>query len=500
MGVWGQGFFDGDEAADWSYSLDRQRTWKRVLAALGAREPDEFPSVRLAAAELVAAALGRRGDHALADSAEAFLLRVGPPGDKEVAAAIDAVDRTLADEQQLAALWADETQAVALFDAIRALRGRLDGTVTPTPAATPRAAPSPGPLLDWRKPEVAAWCAAFAAAEGPTGWKVAGAALMDGDTMSREPARSVALAAAVAVGSVFGAVDASTPPRVIAAARRLGVPATFVLLIASGVVTAAAKQALKRTGSVPDALVALRARLGAVPFERAKDLSAAAFTAGRPLDIERAVFTGKGRARRIERGDLIGLHLPEGWVLGRVTPTTFHGDAKSYVLVWFYAGFRSAPDDLADATFASLWVGPRMLSRDALRDPCLQVLDPSLRGDLDGASAQVWTEHPVSMVRIFNDSARSVGDLIDELRLRSGVGWRELLLTWLRHYAVHGHTEPLPGEAVLPRYVLRRDVLREAMPDLEARVTALLPEIGDVTALRWAWLEPFGYRRAVGAE
>ena len=95
MGVWGQGFFDGDEAADWSYSLDRQRTWKRVLAALGAREPDEFPSVRLAAAELVAAALGRRGDHALADSAEAFLLRVGPPGDKEVAAAIDAVAAAL---------------------------------------------------------------------------------------------------------------------------------------------------------------------------------------------------------------------------------------------------------------------------------------------------------------------------------------------------------------------------------------------------------------------
>jgi hypothetical protein len=65
MGAWGAGPFDNDDAMDWTYTLEAATDDEPIRQALAARSMDSpeatVASVAIAAADVVAAGLGRSG-------------------------------------------------------------------------------------------------------------------------------------------------------------------------------------------------------------------------------------------------------------------------------------------------------------------------------------------------------------------------------------------------------------------------------------------------------
>ena len=116
MGAWGHGSFDNDDAGDWVWELEGAADFEVVETALAAvvseRDYLEAPtcSEALAAAEIVAAALGRPVD-GLPEEAAAWVAqhRDVPPG--VIALAQQAVTR-IADQSELRELW-EETEHFA---------------------------------------------------------------------------------------------------------------------------------------------------------------------------------------------------------------------------------------------------------------------------------------------------------------------------------------------------------------------------------------------------
>ena len=121
MGAWGIGHFENDDAGDWVWELEDARSLEPVVAAIAAVEaatdyleaPDA--TIALAAAETIAAALGKPAPD-LPDSVAA-VVSVLPhaPDSKLVSRARAAVER-IATESELRELW-EETEDFAAWQA-----------------------------------------------------------------------------------------------------------------------------------------------------------------------------------------------------------------------------------------------------------------------------------------------------------------------------------------------------------------------------------------------
>lgn len=142
MGTWGTGAFENDNAMDWvTDALVPARddgVLDRSLRLAAHSEPDEDLSApegeeSLAAAEVVAALRGHPAP-GLPPEVVAFVRRPRPgPLDRLTQLSLDAIDRTLAVNSELAELWADADPAPWLA-AVADLRMRLG--LVPVPVAT----------------------------------------------------------------------------------------------------------------------------------------------------------------------------------------------------------------------------------------------------------------------------------------------------------------------------------------------------------------------------
>ncbi|MEZ4393264.1 MAG: DUF4259 domain-containing protein [Polyangiales bacterium] len=132
MGTWGEGTFQNDAALDWLSEVE-SRGAEAVRAALrraattpgdGYLDCDEGASA-VAAAELVAAASGH-GEEELPARALAWLDAGATAfGAEDLALARRAVDRVVAPNSELAALWAEHGPENGWLLRVRALRSRL---------------------------------------------------------------------------------------------------------------------------------------------------------------------------------------------------------------------------------------------------------------------------------------------------------------------------------------------------------------------------------------
>lgn len=128
MGAWGSGPFDNDDAADWAYQLTEDADEGVVAAALaaviGGPSPDApAASCAIAAAEVVAAGLGRPYPE-LPDEVAAWVdARRDRPWPSLVPSALAALDRIVADSE-LAELWG-EAEDAAWGEEVDDLRARL---------------------------------------------------------------------------------------------------------------------------------------------------------------------------------------------------------------------------------------------------------------------------------------------------------------------------------------------------------------------------------------
>ena len=133
MGAWGLGSFDNDDAADFLAEVTGGSGLASIRAifgtVLGAEDYVEAPdaSQAIAAAEIVAAALGRptpaaQNEHALVD----WLARTRPAVDPGLTKqAAQALDRILAANSELRELWEEEDEASGWQAAVEDLRSRL---------------------------------------------------------------------------------------------------------------------------------------------------------------------------------------------------------------------------------------------------------------------------------------------------------------------------------------------------------------------------------------
>ena len=129
MGAWGSGNFDNDDALDWLSDLAGSPDFAVGRAALdetgdGYLEAPEA-SAALAAAEIVAAALGRPAA-SLPDEATAWLAahrdQLAP---RDAALALAAVDRVLGEDCELRELWEEGEEDDGWETAVQDLRRRL---------------------------------------------------------------------------------------------------------------------------------------------------------------------------------------------------------------------------------------------------------------------------------------------------------------------------------------------------------------------------------------
>ena len=134
MGAWGSGPFDNDDAGDWVWELEDDVDGSVIIDALSVvvdtpiDEQPEAPdcSNALAAAEIVAAALGHRGPELPTEasvwiSAHASLVEPGL-----IALATGAVER-IAIDSELKDLWdeaGDDAWAAGVSDLLSRLRAR----------------------------------------------------------------------------------------------------------------------------------------------------------------------------------------------------------------------------------------------------------------------------------------------------------------------------------------------------------------------------------------
>jgi hypothetical protein len=132
MGVWGEGTFQNDAALDWLSEVE-SRGVEAVRDALrrAVRTPDDGyldvddGASAIAAAELVAAASGRGKGH-LPARALGWLDQVAwVVGADDLALARRAVDRVVAHNSELAALWAEHGPESGWHQQVRALLGKL---------------------------------------------------------------------------------------------------------------------------------------------------------------------------------------------------------------------------------------------------------------------------------------------------------------------------------------------------------------------------------------
>lgn len=134
MGAWGIGSFENDDALDFlayiaesgDLSMTRE-AFDRVLASTEYLEADDA-SQAIAAAEIVAAALGRPTPAAQGEEElSSWLERAHPTVDADLAArARDALSRILGDNSELRELWEEEEECSDWQAAVVALRQRLE--------------------------------------------------------------------------------------------------------------------------------------------------------------------------------------------------------------------------------------------------------------------------------------------------------------------------------------------------------------------------------------
>lgn len=131
MGTWGSGSFENDDASDFVYEFERDGI-SALDAALtvSAATYLEAPAAQraIAAAELVAAAMGRPGEIPPEVDIEAnpFVARIAEGLADLQAMACSAIDRVLADRSELKELWAED-DATEWLAAMADLRSRLAG-------------------------------------------------------------------------------------------------------------------------------------------------------------------------------------------------------------------------------------------------------------------------------------------------------------------------------------------------------------------------------------
>jgi hypothetical protein len=130
LGAWGSGPFANDDAMDWTYALTDDADLGVVAAALHDIAGEDVPeapecSAAIAAAEVVAAGLGRPNPDLPEEVATWVAGRSGEDWGALVPSALAALDRIGA-ASELAELWAEEGDADwgATLDE---LRGRLTG-------------------------------------------------------------------------------------------------------------------------------------------------------------------------------------------------------------------------------------------------------------------------------------------------------------------------------------------------------------------------------------
>jgi hypothetical protein len=132
MGAWGAGSFDNDDAHDWVYELEESgvdaihSALAEVIDGGGYVEAPEC-SMAIAAAEVVAAVLGRPTRAALPEGARSFLA-TRPPVDLDLAdRARAAIDRVLAPDSELRDLWEESDSFATWKRGLVELRSRLSG-------------------------------------------------------------------------------------------------------------------------------------------------------------------------------------------------------------------------------------------------------------------------------------------------------------------------------------------------------------------------------------
>ena len=113
MGTWGLGSFENDDAADWVYELETvedlsvcRNTFLSVMTEDEYLEQDQGARV-IAAAEVIAALAGSLR-HNLPEGVESWLTAhpLSPDADDHTLA-LSAIDRVLAPNSELRALWAE---------------------------------------------------------------------------------------------------------------------------------------------------------------------------------------------------------------------------------------------------------------------------------------------------------------------------------------------------------------------------------------------------------
>ncbi len=135
MGAWGVQAFDNDDACDWSYGLDEVGDFSLVESAFDAVEKSqgcvEAPDGcnALAACEVIARALGRPGyQNSLTENVDNWVKKQGlRPAPKLIARAEAIIQRVLAEESELRALWCDGDGGPEWLEAVQDLRTRLRG-------------------------------------------------------------------------------------------------------------------------------------------------------------------------------------------------------------------------------------------------------------------------------------------------------------------------------------------------------------------------------------
>lgn len=144
MGAWGAKAFENDAALDWLAELEDEgiEALRDALTRVADAEAKEYVdaddgSAAVAAATLVAAALGRADEKELSPDARAWLRENdGELGEDDMALALRAVRRVLAPRSELRSLWGEAGGESEWHVAMRGLLERLGGdAIADAPAA-----------------------------------------------------------------------------------------------------------------------------------------------------------------------------------------------------------------------------------------------------------------------------------------------------------------------------------------------------------------------------
>jgi hypothetical protein len=131
MGAWGSGSFENDDAGDWAFDLEEEgvKIIESALNAVASEDYVEAPecSCAIAAAEVVAAAVGRPTSADTCDEVEQFLAGKPAIGQDLVDLAKKAMARVLADDSELRELWEESDSFDEWKAIVTDLQARLEG-------------------------------------------------------------------------------------------------------------------------------------------------------------------------------------------------------------------------------------------------------------------------------------------------------------------------------------------------------------------------------------